>query len=506
MKNYYITTPIYYCNDLPHLGHAYTNIACDILARYHRLDNKNVYFLTGTDEHGQKVEQSAKSKNTSTKELTDRMSKNFLDLTKILNCTNNDFIRTTEERHKISVHKLWNILLKNDQIYLDKYKGWYSIRDEAFFDEKELKKINSEYYAPTGAKVEWIEEESYFFRLSNWTDKLLEFYDKNPDFVAPDTRFNEVKSFVKSGLKDLSISRTTFNWGIPVPNNNNHVIYVWLDALQNYLSALEFPDTDSKLYKDFWPGTHIVGKDILRFHSIYWPAFLMAANLPPPLRIYAHGWFTNEGNKISKSLGNVIDPFQIINEFGLDEFRYFLFSQVPFGDDGDFSIKALVNRINNDLSNDYGNLVQRVCSFIYNNCNGEIEIIDNLINEDEDLLENSNNIFKFYKECMDKDQIDKAIKFIFKLISLANIYVNNQEPWKLKKTNPNRMKNVLSILIEIIKRIAIMTFPIMPNKSQKLLLYLNFDFQNINFDNYKVIFKNQIKIEKPYPLFPKYEK
>ena len=343
MSNYYITTPIYYCNSSPHLGHAYTNIACDILARYHRLKNENVYFLTGTDEHGQKVEQAAKQKKISPKKLTDRLSESFKELAKFLNCTNNDFIRTTEQRHKTSVHNLWNILLKNDEIYLGKYKGWYSISDEAFFDEKELKKVNLEYFAPTGSKVEWIEEESYFFKLSNWKDKLLEFYSKNPGFVAPQTRFNEVISFVKGGLNDLSISRTTFKWGINVPNNNKHVIYVWLDALQNYLSALNFPNRDSNLYKNFWPGIHVVGKDILRFHSVYWPAFLMAANLPPPKRIYSHGWWTNEGNKISKSLGNTIDPFKIVNDFGLDEVRYFLFSQVPFGDDGDFSINALIN-------------------------------------------------------------------------------------------------------------------------------------------------------------------
>ena len=506
MKNYYITTPIYYCNDSPHLGHAYTNIACDILARYHRLSNKNVYFLTGTDEHGQKVEQSAKLKNITPQKLTDEMSKNFLELTKLLNCTNNDFIRTTEKRHKFSVNKLWNILFQNDQIYLDKYKGWYSIRDEAFFDESELIKKKSDYFAPSGAKVEWIEEESYFFKLSNWSEKLLEFYSKNPNFVAPNSRFNEVKSFVKGGLKDLSISRTTFNWGIPVPNNDKHVIYVWLDALQNYLSALDFPDTNSKLYKNFWPGIHIVGKDILRFHSVYWPAFLMAANLPPPLRIYAHGWFTNEGNKISKSVGNVIDPSKIINEFGLDQFRYFLFSQVPFGEDGDFSTKALISRINNDLSNDYGNLIQRVCSFVYNKCNGTVKYLGKLSSEDNNLINESLKLFNDYQTEMNNETIDKAIKHIFKLISFSNIYVDKVAPWKLRNTNIDRMNTVLTVLLEIIRRLAYMTYPIMPNKSKNILNILNCNSKNLSFDDFNSLEIKKFSINKPEILFPKYEK
>ena len=289
MSNYYVTTPIYYVNDIPHIGHAYTTIACDILARYHKLKNEKVYFLTGTDEHGQKVQNAAKVKNKTPQEFTDNMSKNFKELVKYLNCINNDFIRTTETRHQESAKALWKLLEKNNQIYLDKYKGWYSVRDEAYYDEKEIIEKDNIFYAPTGSKLEWVEEESYFFKLSNWQDKLLKFYSDNPNFISPESRFNEVKRFVERGLNDLSISRTTFNWGIGVPNNDKHVMYVWLDALQNYLSALEFPNTNSKLYKDFWPGVHIVGKDIIRFHSIYWPAFLMAADLPVPKRIFSHG-------------------------------------------------------------------------------------------------------------------------------------------------------------------------------------------------------------------------
>jgi len=505
MLNYYITTPIYYCNDYPHIGHAYTTIACDILARYHRLKNENVYFLTGTDEHGQKVEQAAIKKNISPKLLTDEMSKNFKKLVKFLNCTNNDFIRTSEERHKKSVQALWKILFENNQIYKGKYKGWYSIRDEAFYDEKELIKKNDSLYAPSGAKVEWLEEDSYFFKLSEWSDKLLDFYSKNPNFISPKTRYNEVISFVKSGLKDLSISRTTFNWGIPVPNDDKHIIYVWLDALQNYLSALGFPDTDSTLYKTFWPAVHIVGKDILRFHSVYWPAFLMAANFPVPKKIYSHGWWTNEGNKISKSLGNVIDPFELVDQFGLDEVRYFLFSQVPFGEDGDFSKKSIIDRINSDLANDYGNLVQRICLFIYKQCNGSIDNDSEYIDDDKKILIDSIEIFNKYKENMDNYLIDKAIKNLFKLISITNKYVDKQAPWNLKNNNIERMNNVLSISVELIKRIALMSYPIMPNKSEDILKIINFDTKEILFDNYKKINDKKIVINKPLAIFPRYE-
>ena len=505
MNNYYITTPIYYVNDIPHIGHAYTTLACDIIARYHKLKNENVYFLTGTDEHGQKVERAAKNNNISPQLFTDKMSQNFRDLTSFLNCSNNDFIRTTEGRHKKSVKYLWNLLLKNNQIYLDKYKGWYSVRDEAYYDEKELIKKDNKYFAPSGAEVDWIEEESYFFRLSKWQDKLLKFYEDNPNFVGPETRFNEVKNFVKNGLNDLSISRTTFEWGIKVPDNDKHVIYVWLDALQNYLSALEFPNTDSKLYKNFWPGIHIVGKDILRFHSIYWPAFLMAAKLPPPKRVFSHGWWTNEGQKISKSLGNVIDPFKIIDEFGLDEIRYFLFSQVPFGEDGDFSNKAIITRINSDLANDYGNLIQRVCSFISNNCEGIVRNNFNFNDEDHQIFEKSNQVYLDYKNYMDNELIDKAIKSIFKLVSITNIYVDKQAPWKLKKINNERMDTVLSILIEMIKRITIMITPIMPKKSKLIFDILNMDFNKISFTDYENIPNNKFSIKKSKPIFPRYE-
>ena len=505
MKKFYITTPIYYINAAPHIGHCYTTISCDILSRYHKLKNEEVYFLTGTDEHGQKVEKAAKLKNLDPKNFADKISKNFNDLVKFLNCNVNDFIRTTEDRHIKSAQYLWEILEKNNQIYKGKYEGWYSVRDEAFYDEKELIKKEDKYFAKSGALVEWVEEESYFFKLSNWTNKLLDHYNNNTNFIQPKSRYNEVYNFVKGGLKDLSISRSTFKWGIPVPKDNKHVMYVWLDALQNYLSALEFPNIDSELYKKFWPGIHVVGKDILRFHAVYWPAFLMAANIKPPKEIFAHGWWTNNDQKISKSIGNVIDPYKLINKFGLDEIRYFLFREVPFGEDGDFSEKAIINRINNDLANDYGNLVQRVCAFIYKNCNKTVENNFILNKNDNEILNKSNDTLNKYIKFMDSYQIDKSLKKIFELISLSNAYIDSQAPWELKKKDINRMNIVLSILIELIKRIAILTFPIMPVKSNKILNILNLDISNLKIDDYSILPKKSYKINDPKPIFPKYE-
>ena len=505
MKKFYITTPIYYINAEPHIGHCYTTISCDILARYHKLKNEEVYFLTGTDEHGQKVEKAANLKKIDPKDFADNISESFIKLVKFLNCDTNDFIRTTENRHIKSAQSLWKILEENNQIYKGNYEGWYSVIDEAFYDEKELIKKENNYFAPSGSKVEWVEEESYFFKLSNWSEKLLEHYNNNSNFIQPKTRYNEVYNFVKSGLRDLSISRSTFKWGIPIPNDKNHVMYVWLDALQNYLSALEFPNINSDLYKKFWPGIHIVGKDILRFHAVYWPAFLMAANLEPPKEIFAHGWWTNNDQKISKSTGNIIDPYKLINKFGLDEVRYFLFREVPFGEDGDFSEKAIINRINNDLANDYGNLVQRVCAFISKNCNKTVENNFILNKTDNEIINQSNDTLNEYIKFMDSYQIDKSLKKIFELISLSNSYIDYQAPWNLRKTDKNRMNVVLSILVELIKRIAILSFPIMPIKSNKILNILNLDIKNLSIDDYSKLPINSYKINDPEPIFPKYE-
>ncbi len=500
--NFYITTPIYYTNDIPHIGHAYTSIACDIIARYNKLLGNNVFFLTGTDEHGQKVEKAAINSNLKPKEFVDKLSINFINLIPFLGCEIDDFIRTTEERHIKASQELWKQLEKNNQIYLSNYEGWYSVRDEAFYLENELKKIDGKYVTDNGSPVEWVKEESYFFKLSEWQDKLIDYYEKNPESILPKTRYNEVLSFIKGGLKDLSISRTTFNWGVPVPNNSKHVMYVWIDALCNYLTAIGYPDTNNKNYKRFWPATHIVGKDILRFHAVYWPAFLMAAGIEPPKRIFAHGWWTNEGQKISKSLGNVIDPYEIINEYGLDQIRFFLFREVPFGNDGDFSKKAIANRINADLSNNFGNLVQRISSFVVKNNDSILKPAENLTNDDQDLINILQNKFDEYCNFMNNQQIDRAIKSILELISAGNVYVDTQAPWTLKKTNKIRMEEVLYIVTNIIIKSAIMLYPIIPTSSKKILNIFNYNMDN-KFENITKLINQNIKINNPEPIFPR---
>ena len=505
MNNFYITTPIYYVNDIPHIGHAYTTIACDILARFNKLQNKKVYFLTGTDEHGQKVEKAAEIASLSPQIVVNKMSQNFKNLIPALGCEIDDFIRTTESRHKIAAQSLWNTLKKNNQIYLSNYEGWYSVRDESFYSENEIIKDNGNILAPTGAPVEWVKEESYFFRLSDWENKLIEFYESNPDSIKPKSRYNEVLSFIKGGLKDLSISRTTFKWGISVPNSDNHIMYVWIDALCNYLTSIGYPDKDSNNFKIFWPALHIVGKDILRFHSVYWPAFLMAADIDPPKRVFAHGWWTNEGKKISKSLGNAINPYDIIAQYGLDQFRFFLFREVPFGNDGDFSKESIAIRVNADLSNNLGNLIQRVCAFINKNCASIVENRFELIEDDKIILQNSENKLNSFRKLMNNQEIDKAIKEIFELLSETNIYVDRSAPWNLKKKDLGRMNVVLSVSIELIKRSAFMLLPIIPDGSKKIFNILNIDSSNLFFDNITFINKKSHKINISKPIFPRIE-
>ena len=498
-KNFYITTPIYYVNDKPHIGHAYTSIACDVLARFKRLDGYNVKFLTGTDEHGQKVEKAAKSQNKSPLEYANFISRDFKSLTKTLNLSNDDFIRTTEKRHILAAQSLWNKLYENKHIYLDKYSGWYALRDEAFYSEKEI--INGK--APSGADVSWVEEESYFFDLSKWQNKLLEFYDKNPSFILPISRMNEVKSFVKGGLRDLSVSRTSFEWGVKVPNNKKHIMYVWLDALTNYLSAIGYPDTFENEYVSFWPADiHMVGKDILRFHAVYWPAFLMASGIQPPKRIFAHGWWTNEGNKISKSLGNAIDPIEIIDKYGLDQFRYFMLREVPFGNDGDFSIKALEGRINSDLANDLGNLCQRSLSMAKKHLNNEIQCIS-LDGDELKILKSAIELNKDLTDMATMQNISDYIKAVWELINISNKYFNECEPWKIVKTDMSRFNKILFTTAELIKIIAIYTFPIMPQTSEKIFNFLNIDKKNLNADYLKIEQSKNYKLNTIEALFPR---
>lgn len=471
-KNYYITTPIYYVNDKPHLGHAYTTIACDVTARYKRLDGYETYFLSGTDEHGQKVQQAAEAKGIDPQAFTDQVSQNFRDLLPILNITNNDFIRTTEERHKQACQALWKKLVASGDIYLSKYAGWYAVRDEAYYGEDELTDgPNGKKIAPSGAECEWVEEESYFFRLSAWTDRLLKLYEENPTFIQPDTRRNEVISFVKSGLRDLSVSRTRLTWGVPVPDAPGHVMYVWIDALTNYISALGYPDENADLFKKFWPANvHMVGKDILRFHAVYWPAFLMAADLPVHKQVFAHGWWTIEGQKMSKSLGNVIAPQDLIDTYGLDQSRYFLLREVPFGSDGDFSHAQAISRINSDLANGFGNLAQRTLSMIAKNCDGKVPNHGAFTDEDKALLkEAQENLVPALRKEFDRFAFNRGLEHFSKIVNAANAYIDTQAPWGLKKTDPARMETVLYVLAETIRCLALAIQPVTPTAAAKML-------------------------------------
>ncbi len=485
IKNFYITTPIYYPSGKPHMGHAYSSIVADVFARFKQLENFNVLFLTGTDEHGQKIQKEAKKNNKDPKVFCDELSETFRSLTKILNLSNNDFIRTTEIRHHKSVIEIWNRLVASGDIYLDKYSGWYSVSDEAFYDEDEIENINDNKVSKSsGSNVEWVEEESYFFKLSSWTEKLLEFYKKNPDFILPASRRNEVIKFVEKGLKDLSISRTSFTWGIPVPNNKKHVIYVWLDALTNYISALNFPNVEDKKYKDFWPADiHIIGKDILRFHAVFWPAFLLAAKLPPPKRVFGHGWILSDDKKMSKSLGNILDPIEIINKYGIDQLRYYLVKEVSLGNDGSISMENLKNCINNDLANNYGNLCQRVFSFIKKNCENKIPKCEKLSISDKKLLDNLRNSLPKLINLMNNQQLNEYIKTVVRFSFDANKYFNDEAPWALKKKDPDRMKSILFTIILQIKNISILLNPIIPDATNKVLSTMNLYNKDVKIDN-----------------------
>jgi len=505
-KQYYVTTPIYYVNDAPHIGHAYTTLACDALARFKRLDGFDVKFLTGTDEHGQKVEKSAEAAGIAPQAFTDKVSQNFRDLADFMGFTHDDFIRTTEPRHKAACQDIWKRLIDAGDIYLGAYAGWYAVRDEAFYGEDELKTVGGKKTAPSGAEVEWVEEPSYFFRLSDWGDRLLAFYDANPDFILPKSRRNEVLSFVKGGLQDLSVSRTTFKWGIPVPGDDEHIMYVWLDALTNYITATGFPDTESEGYKKYWPADlHMVGKDILRFHAVYWPAFLMAAGLEAPKRVYAHGWWTNEGQKISKSLGNVIDPIDLVNKYGLDQVRYFLLREVPFGNDGDFSHRAMFNRANGELANDYGNLVQRVLSMIFKNCDAAFPSPGEFTSDDEEMLGAAYGMLDTARERIDVQGFHEALEAIWVVIRKANAYVDAQAPWKLKKEDPERMKTVLYTLAECIRNLALITQPFMPGASAKILNQLGVSEDARSFTHFGKAgaLEGGTTLDKPEGVFPR---
>ena len=506
-KNYYITTPIYYPSGRPHMGHAYSSIIADVFARFKRNDGCNVFFLTGTDEHGLKIQNAAEKAKMDPLTYCDDISNTFRDLTKKLNLSNDDFIRTTEKRHKDSVKDLWNKLVKSGDIYLSKYKGWYSVSDEAYYNDEEIsekdgKKISSF----SGSLVDWVEEDSFFFKLSAWQNKLLDFYEKNKKFILPLSRRSEVLNFVKSGLKDLSVSRTSFTWGIQVPNNNKHVIYVWLDALTNYLSALNYPDINNNLYKSFWPASlHVIGKDILRFHAIYWPAFLLAANIEPPKRIFGHGWILSGDEKMSKSKGNILNPLEIVKNYGIDEMRYYLMKEVSHGSDGSISLTSLENCINSDLANNYGNLCQRVFSFIKNNCNNSITKDSSLSESDKKIIKQTKDISKDLRVQMENQNLNSYIKSVIDISFLTNKYINDEEPWKLKKSDVKKMHTVLHIALEQIAKISILLNPIIPNSTTKVLDALNIKpgLRNNSFLDDKKIIPDTINIKNLNILFKK---
>ena len=508
-KNFYITTPIYYPSAKPHMGHAYSSIIADFFARFKKIDGFNVHFLTGTDEHGLKIQRAAENKGQDTLNFCDEISQTFRDLSKTLNLTNTDFIRTTEDRHKKSVQHLWNELEKNDDIYLSKYSGWYSVSDEAFYNEDEIEETDGKKFAISSkSTVEWVDEESYFFRLSKWEKPLLEFYNKNPNFISPESRKNEVISFVKSGLKDLSVSRKSFSWGIKVPNNDEHIIYVWLDALTNYISALNYPNKKDNLYKNFWPASvHLIGKDILRFHAVYWPAFLLAAKIDLPKRIYGHGWILSGDEKMSKSKGNILDPLQIIDEYGLDPLRYYLIKEVSFGNDGNISQERLEDCINSDLANNFGNLCQRVTAFAFKNCEGKVPDKIKFTKDDLDILNKFENSLEEIRSKIDNQDINYYIDFIVNSLFEANKYFNDQEPWK-KKEDIIRLNSIVYTSLEIIRKVTFLLFPIIPESALKALKIFNLEENDINFSS---ISKNEFllkgsNINKIDILFQKIEK
>ncbi|WP_440907882.1 methionine--tRNA ligase [Candidatus Pelagibacter sp.] len=508
-KTYYITTPIYYPSAKPHMGHAYSSIIADFFARFKKIDEYQVHFLTGTDEHGLKIQRSAEKAGKEPLVFCDKISQTFRDLSDTLNLSNTDFIRTTEARHKKTVQHLWNELEKNDDIYLSNYSGWYSVSDEAFYNEDEIEELEGKKISISSkSPVEWIEEESYFFRLSKWEKPLLEYYEANPNFISPQSRKNEVISFVKSGLKDLSVSRKSFSWGIPVPNNKNHVIYVWLDALTNYLSALNYPNTNDDLFKKFWPASiHLIGKDILRFHAVYWPAFLLAAKIDLPKRVYGHGWILSGEEKMSKSKGNILDPLEIIKEYGLDPLRYYLIKEVSFGNDGNISQERLEDCINSDLANNYGNLCQRVTTFAIKNCNGKIPLEVKFHDEDLLILNKYKDNLDYIRSQIDNQNINFYIDYIVNSLFEANKYFNDQEPWK-KKDNIIRLNTIVYTTLEIVRKISFLLYPIIPESSLKALKIFDIEEKNIKLDtvcNNEYLTKGN-NINKIDILFKKIEK
>ncbi|WP_315711941.1 MULTISPECIES: methionine--tRNA ligase [unclassified Bradyrhizobium] len=506
-NTFYVTTAIAYPNGNPHIGHAYEAIATDAIARFARLDGKDVYFLTGTDEHGLKMVQTAQNEGLTPSELATRNAGRFRDMDERLNVSFDRFIRTTEPAHHRSVQAIWNRMRENGDIYADSYAGWYSVRDEAYYAEDEtVVGEDNVRRGPQGTPVEWVEEKSYFFRLSAYQEKLLALYDSQPDFIGPDARRNEIISFVKGGLKDLSISRTTFDWGVRVPHDDEHVMYVWVDALTNYITGVGFPDESDANWK-YWPAdVHVIGKDIIRFHAVYWPAFLMSAGVPVPKRVYAHGFLFNRGEKMSKSVGNVVDPFNLADQYGVDQLRYFFLREVPFGQDGNYNHEAIVARINADLANDLGNLAQRSLSMIAKQLGGQLPEPGEFSANDKAILAEADAMIGAARKAMATQQIHQWLNAVWSVVAEANRYFAGEAPWALAKTDPPRQHTVLYVTAEVIRQVAILTQPVMPAASAKLLDSLGIPEDERNFAQLggEVRIAAGTQLPAPQAVFPRY--
>ena len=507
-QSFYITTAISYPNGAPHIGHAYEAIATDAIARFMRLDGYDVYFLTGTDEHGQKMQQTATREGLTARALRDRNVPLFEAMVKRLNCSNDDFIHTTEERHHRSSEEIWRRMEKNGDIYLDKYAGWYSVRDEAYYAESEthLNEQKVRVASKTGTPVEWVEEESYFFRLSAYQDKLLKLFER-PNYVLPKERLNEVASFVRGGLQDLSISRTTFDWGIRVPGNDKHIMYVWVDALTNYITGVGFPDDQSEKFKRYWPAAlHVIGKDIVRFHAVYWPAFLMSAGIAVPQHIFSHGFLFNRGEKMSKSVGNVVDPFTMADAYGVDQLRFFFLREIPFGQDGNYSHEAIVNRINADLANDLGNLAQRSLSMVGKAFGGVLPEPGEFTPEDKTILASADAMIGIAREHMKTQQLHQVLNAVWAVVADANRYFASEAPWAKAKTDPKRQGTILYVTAEVLRRVAILCQPVLPTSAGRLLelLAVRPDEQDFSALAAGKRIAGGVTLPAPTPVFPRY--
>ena len=504
MTRFYITTPIYYVNGAPHIGHAYTSIAADVLARWARLEGRDVFFLTGTDEHGQKVAKAAADRGESPQSYVDAISADFRAMAELLGVSFDDFIRTTEDRHKRACAAFWRRLAEAGQIYEGSYEGWYSVRDEAFWGEDELTRAaDGTFIAPTGAPVERVTEPSFFFRLSDWGDRLLALYESEPDFLGPAARRNEIVNFVRSGLRDLSVSRTSFSWGVPVPDAPGHVMYVWVDALINYLSALGWPDETER--SAFWPADlHLVGKEIARFHAVYWPAFLMAAGLPVPRRVFSHGWWTVEGEKMSKSVGNAVDPRALVAEFGVDAVRFFLLREVPFGNDGDFSRRALVSRLNRELANDLGNLAQRTLAQVARNCGGRLPPRREATEDDLSLRDAAETLPARMGAALATQDFGTALEEAWVVVRAANAYIDRQAPWALRKTDLARMEDVLRVLVDTLRAVGTVLQPFMPTSAARLLDQLGVPAGARHFASLATALPEGAVLPPPAGIFPRF--